>query len=339
MNQSKLSKVFSLIAVGGLMCAATSCDNAIYDYEGDCSTSYQVRFKYDHNMKYADAFPNEVNSVTLHLLDENDNVVWKKTESGAALAAEGYTMTVDAPAGKYHLLAWCGDEDATTYTIGTDTRKEGLTATLHRSYETRSDAHIHDRINRLYHGFVESQTFTEGEGTHTFTVPLIKNTNDVHVVLQQTSDKPLDKDLFSFEITDDNGLMEWDNTVTPTEILTYHPSRVDNGSAEIEGEPDSRTQNLNAVIAEFTTGRLMEDHRSDARLTVRRTDTGATVLSVKLIDVLLLIKGYYNGMSDQEYLDRQDDYSIIFFLNDNMAWMNSYIYINSWKVVLQSSDL
>lgn len=339
MNQSKLSNVFTLLAVGGLMFATTSCDNAIYDYEGDCSTSYQVRFKYDHNMKYADAFPNEVNSVTLHLLDENDNVVWKKTESGAALAAEGYTMTVDAPAGTYHLLAWCGDEDATTYTIGTDSRKEGLTATLHRSYETRSDAHIRTRVNRLYHGYVESQTFPETEGTHTFTVPLVKNTNDIRVVLQQTSDKPLDKDLFSFEITDDNGLMEWDNAVTRTEILTYHPAWVDNGSAEIEGEQDSRAQSLNAVIAEFTTGRLMEDHRSDARLTVRRTDTGATVLSVRLIDVLLLVKGHYNGMSDQEYLDRQDDYSIVFFLSDNMAWMNSYIYINSWKVVLQSSDL
>lgn len=339
MNQSKLSNAFSLLAMGALMFVTASCDNAIYDDEGDCSAHYQVRFRYDHNMKYADAFPNEVNSVTLHLIDENDNVVWKKTESGAALAAEGYTMTVDAPAGTYHLLAWCGDEDATTYTIGTDSRKEGLTATLHRSYETRSDAHIRTRVNRLYHGYVESQTFPETEGTHTFTLPLVKNTNDIRVVLQQTSDKPLDKDLFSFEITDDNGLMEWDNAVTRTEILTYHPAWVDNGSAEIEGEQDSRAQNLNAVIAEFTTGRLMEDHRSDARLTVRRTDTGATVLSVRLIDVLLLVKGHYNGMSDQEYLDRQDDYSIVFFLSDNMAWMNSYIYINSWKVVLQSSDL
>ena len=64
------------------------------------------------------------------------------------------------------------------------------------------------------------------------------------------------------------------------------------------------------------------------------------MISVPLIDYALLIKGHYNeGISDQEYLDRQDEYNMVFFLDKNENWVNTYIYINSWKVVLQNTDL
>lgn len=44
-------------------------------------------------------------------------------------------------------------------------------------------------------------------------------------------------------------------------------------------------------------------------------------------------------MSDQEYLDRQDEYNMVFFLDENDRWVNSTIYINSWKVVLGSIEV
>ena len=46
-----------------------ACDGLIYDGEGDCSVSYRVKFRYDYNMKFADAFAHEVDVVTLYLLD------------------------------------------------------------------------------------------------------------------------------------------------------------------------------------------------------------------------------------------------------------------------------
>ena len=30
---------------------------------------------------------------------------------------------------------------------------------------------------------------------------------------------------------------------------------------------------------------------------------------------------------------------MVFFLDKNENWVNTYIYINSWKVVLQNTDL
>ena len=55
----------------------------IYDDEGDCDPHYKVKFRYDMNMKFADAFSNEVNAVTLYVVDESTGrIVWQKRESG-----------------------------------------------------------------------------------------------------------------------------------------------------------------------------------------------------------------------------------------------------------------
>mgnify|MGYP002576656751 FL=1 len=69
-------------------------------------------------------------------------------------------------------------------------------------------------------------------------------------------------------------------------------------------------------------------------------DKGETVFSIPLIDYALLVKGEYNRrMDDQEYLDRQDEYNMVFFLDEGDRWMDAYIYINSWKVVLQETGI
>lgn len=52
------------------------------------------------------------------------------------------------------------------------------------------------------------------------------------------------------------------------------------------------------------------------------------VFNIPLIDYALLVKGNYNKtMTDQEYLDRQDDYNFIFFVDDRLNWLNANIYI------------
>jgi hypothetical protein len=53
-----------------------SCDDGlIFEGEGDCGVYYRIRFKYDYNIKFADAFANEVNSIALYVFDENDVLV------------------------------------------------------------------------------------------------------------------------------------------------------------------------------------------------------------------------------------------------------------------------
>lgn len=86
----------------------TSCDSLIYEHEGDCLVSYRLKFRYDMNLKFADAFAHEVKSVRLYAFNMEGELVWQASEQGEVLASENYVMTLDLAPGKYRLVAWCG---------------------------------------------------------------------------------------------------------------------------------------------------------------------------------------------------------------------------------------
>lgn len=325
----------------------TACDGVIYDDEGDCSVTYRVKFRYDHNLKFADAFAHEVKSVTLYVIDDNGSIVWQRTESGEALQAEDYAMTVDIEPGTYDLMAWCSGSETgqESFTIPDSNVKTGLTCTLNRERDDDGSACVRDGLNHLYYGRLEAQTFGETEGIYTYTVPLIKDTNSVRVVLQHLSGLPVDKDKFTFAITDDNGSMDWDNSLLPDETIKYYAWHTEQGEAEI-GEPAGQGRavsgigsrsTFSAAIAELTVARLIKGRQP--RLTITN-DSGETIFSYPLIDLALMVKGYDNrDMDDQEYLDRQDEYNMVFFLDEGDRWLSAYIYINSWKIVLQQTGI
>lgn len=335
-------KCGKLLAIFACIFAYHACDSVIYDDEGDCSVNYRVKFRYDYNMKYADAFAHEVNTVTLYLLDSDGSVVWQRTEQGEVLASDDYSMVVDVAPGEYDLLAWCGTTDKGSFSIPETLVGTELTCTLNRQHDTNGTAFVTEDLDRLFHGWLPKQTFGETEGTYTYTVPLVKNTNNVRVVLQHISGEAVDKDKFVFTIHDDNGRMDWNNSLLPDEPMTYYAWHTAAGEAGM----DTRSQNaqaesratFSAAIAELTVSRLMEGQKT--RLTVTNKETEETVFSIPLIDYALLVKGFYNrDMDNQEYLDRQDEYDMVFFLDEGDRWVSTYIYINSWKVILQNTGL
>ena len=74
-------------------------------------------------------------------------------------------------------------------------------------------------------------------------------------------------------------------------------------------------------------------------LHIKNRETGEDVFRIPVADYALLVKGHYReNMSDQEYLDRQDEYTMTFFLDEG-EWVSSFIYINSWRVVLNDTGL
>lgn len=337
-------RLFHRFAIRSIMVAVTAfalagCDSMIYEDEGDCDPHYKVRFIFDMNMKYADAFPAEVNAVTLYVIDEaTGNVVLRKSESGDKVKADGYMMDVDVAPGRYSLLAWCGEGVGTHFSVAESQHHTGLTCTLLRDHDENGAAVIDHDLNNLYHGRMEAETFPESEGEHIYTVPLIKDTNDVNIVLQNLSGAPLDKDDFSFSIIDANGSMDWDNSLLPDELLTYKAFDVRSGTAGIEFPGARDITQVSACVASLTVARLVKGNNMLVR--IYNNETGERIASLPLIDYALLVKGRYDGkMTDQEYLDRQDKYDLVLFIDENKHWMNAEIYINSWKIVLNDTDL
>lgn len=330
--------------------ALTSCNKLLYDYEGDCDPYYKVRFEYTYHMKQGDAFPYEVDAVTLYLIDDNTGkVVWQKHESGEALSRPGYMMDVDVAPGTYSLIAWCGDGHTSTFQVNDATFKTDLQCHLAvGETSTEPDCgtarHVRQDIKRLYYGRLDAQVFPESEGTHIFTVPLCKDTNDIHVLMQHLSGDLVDISEFSFTITDDNAHMDWDNELIGAEDICYHPWLLRQGTATTTPDSDSdiyheqtRAEGTHsAALAEFTVARLLTYR--NPRLVVRN-DLNKVVASIPLVDYFTLLKGRHTDMGDQEFLDRQDDYSLVLFLDKNQLWVKTVIKILSWQLVIQESGI
>ena len=339
-NLEKMRMCTLFVAVLGM--TIVSCSDILDEEVVDCSVEYRVKFKYDHNMKNADAFSNEVRSVTLYAFDQEGNFVYQRTEQGDILGEDGYSMPLEVEAGDYRFITWAGLEGEESFSVpvltpGVSTIDD-LTCRMNR-ISTRSDgsAIVNEDLKPLWHGEVTQHSFTSRAAmVQELTIPLIKNTNNVRVVLQHLSGSPVEVDKFTFTITDENGWMNHDNSLLEDEQLTYYAWRTDDGVAELNPNGSRAQTSIGVAIAELTVGRLVLENNPILTIT---NDKGEKVLSIPLIDYALLVKGHYNrNMDNQEYLDRQDEFNMTFFLDDDDHWVDSYIIINSWKVVLNNED-
>lgn len=334
-----------LLLLGGTL---TACD-AIYEDEGDCTTYYRVKFTYDMNMEFVDAFARNVRRVTLYLFNAEGRLVGTQAESGSVLAADGYVMNLEATPGTYTLVAWAeGWETGSTFTYPELQPQvhslEDLTCRMNRAYDgTGGGAYVDNDLIPLFHGIKKDVVLDEllDGGERIIPMQLTKDTHTVRIILQHLSGEDVHVDDFNFSITDTNGLLNYDNSLREDELIEYRPWAAYEGTASLNTPADvsreAQTQ-VSVAVAELTVCRLMTDHKPV--LTVRRKATGDTVLAIPLVDYALLVKGYYNReMDDQEYLDRQGEHNLTFFLDSNDRWINTSIIINSWRVVLQDVEI
>lgn len=366
----------TVVAAATLLASLTSCDNAIYDDEGDCDVIYRLRFRYDMNMKFADAFSHEVKSVRLYAFDTDDKLVWQTEESGERLAQEGYDIILPLQPGDYKLMAWCGLDNGESFTVPQidlgDTR-DPLQCRLNRTQHPEDGAVSTEDLHPLFHGTLEVNLPEDiNGGEYVYTMPLTKDTNVFRVVLQHLSGKDIEADDFTFKIEDNNGWLHHDNSLLDDENITYHAWSKYSGSAGVDAPEARLSEGLSVVrcqmkiretengkrktengtraitdvkvaVAELTVSRLVQRDwtvNPKPMLTIRKADDGELVARIPIIDYALLVKGNYNrDMSDQEYLDRQDEYNMTFFLDENNHWLSTTIIINSWRVVLNSGEL
>lgn len=328
-----------------------SCDGWLYQDEGDCSVHYRLKFRYDKNLKWADAFANEVSSVHLYAFNRSGVLVWQMDERVDPSTAANYSMELDLPAGDYKLLAWCGlrndgernESFSVPEAIVGETRMEQLQCALNRKRDDLG-AYSEDRLYRLFHGTLDVSLPSDDDGgTYDYTMYLTKNTNHIRVILHHLSGVDVDVNQFTFRIEDENGLMAHDNELMKDENITYRPWKTQNGEAGLGKIEDRAGIHVKGAIADLTVARMMEPHRKNMFLTITN-HKGSTVAHIPVIDYVLLAKDYYEEeygrkMTDQEFLDREDDYVMTFFLDENNTWINSEILIHSWRVVLSNVDV
>ena len=281
-----------------------------------------VRFRYDYNMEFSDAFASQVNRVDVFVFDKDGTFVIKKSEQGETLGGS-YRMPLPLPAGEYRIAAWAGmsDDFEMPEPVAGKTTLEELTVRM-----KREESLVHNKaLNPLWYGGVQAVSFT-GRQEQTETVSLIKDTNKFRFILQKSGPgEELDINDCLFEIRADNGYYDWNNDLLDDDMISYRPYYLE--KVEDVG-----------IVVEMNTMRLLEHKK--VYLTLTRKSDGKELMRIDLIPYLLLTKMEGHNIPAQEYLDRQSEYAIVFFYNPELLnFLSTKIVINGWTVWLKGEDL
>lgn len=333
--------IISFAAIG-CMIFTTGC-SLINENLEPCPQELRLSFKQDY-LKETDAFKTEVNSINIWAFDSEGHPVWSGSASGPELKEDGFYLPTPLQEGKYDFVAWCGLKDNENFNLATYTpvSKTDLEVKL-KSIEEDGKHISRSHLQGLYHGMLENVNYSADPTQPTVkdvTVSLMKDTKDIRIMLQHLDGSEIDNKDFSVTITDANGEYAWNNDLIGAETVTYCPWNIKYGIVTAPDAEKQETRDITTVASlmfELSTGRLMTD--SHAILTIHRNWDDRDIIRIPLIDYLLLIRGYYGNISDQEYLDQQDDYSIVFFIDPASNWyLAAGIYINGWAVVPPQSQ-
>ena len=315
----KLKNLISHIAMWFVLIGSlimTSCDSFNEDLP-ECRLF--VKFKYDYNMEFADAFHSQVDKVELYVFDKDGKFLFKQTEEGSTLGTGSYLMEVKLPVGQYQFMAWAGAHDS--YDITSLQAGVSSIADLKLQLKREETLIIDKELEPLWYGEINNVDFT-GTTDQTEVINLIKDTNKVRFVFHGSNEDSwgVDVNAYTYEIIESNGYLAHDNSLLGDDNLSFRPYHIEQ-------------KNLAAGIVELNTMRFLENR--NARFVVTEKATGKKVFNINLTDFLVMTKIEGYNMSAQEYLDRESEYKIVFFFADNNPWLVLQININGWTWYFQ----
>lgn len=326
----------------------------------DCRTGIAIEFVYDYNIQRADMFNEHVGGVTVNVFDADGNFVTSKEEfntpGDTPLAASDYRMYLDVPPGEYRIVAHalqCGYNDAL--------HKKGAKFRTPQLHEGDNVGNLIARLDRNEEGKVENEgvtldTLWHGATTRLVTVrdmemsttgiSLVRNTNDLHITLRQLDD-PADIDAEDFDVSviDCNGKLQHDNSVdTADGTIVYTP--LAQWTSEYHGNRSSDEDNVTERTAhmQLSLSRLIyaPDDRKPAILLINNRNTGKEIARINLPECLAGGRNLFElqNYSPQEFLDREYNYSLDFFLRgDKWIYANLSISVPGWSKRIQNVDL
>lgn len=330
---NRLYKKITFALCFSLLGLFSSC---IYENEVDCPC--EVRFVYDYNMEFADAFPSQVNDVMLFIFDDDGRFISSLQDSGPHLDA-GYRMPLQLVPGHYQLVAWAG--------LLTDTDCYNLNCDLQRGTSTVDDLMLclqteedeYDQcLTDVWHGQL-ADFEVKADAPSYATISLVKDVKRFRVLLQDTEGNALSKDDYSFGITTANRMLDHQNEPCECEPLVYRPHTLVEATISNDAAP-TRATDLHALVAELNTLRLTDD--VPVRFTVRKNANSKDLFDIDLQKYLNLMKlEVHADMSLQEYLDRESSYQVILIMGHNNAGQEVMmsIQINAWTLVFNQTEL
>ena len=320
-----------------LLAAVTALSSCINDDQDDCGLL--LRFRYDYNVKMADAFPEEVKNITVFVFDADGNYV-RQISRTADSFGKGYSLNIRGlKPGRHTLVCFARDSKAVDeqkdFVFTKDIKTiDDLTSRLATDAEGVSDK----EFAALYVG---ETTIDVADKPQHAEVSLMKVTNRLQVVLFPPKGGDTTFKAENFDVTVVDGTAAWlDHKGEKVQDVpvTYKPFSQVTSEATAQ---DDHTAIDRAVIAQLNVSRLFTGSR--AKLVIRDKRNGNEVFNGNLAWLLALSKGananaVRHEWSDQEYLDRQDTYYLQFFANGDW-FFNGKVIVNGWVINDINADL
>lgn len=367
---------FKLVCFSAI--ALTTMSSCIKEDMDDCPPAISkvaLQFDYTYNVKQADAFAAEVKNINVYAFDENGKFFDSYIESREKFET-GHTMEITGlKDGKYTFV--CLARDRQVMSRAEDDEMEFSFASLTPGVSTIDD--LTERMGKdngeeikndkefaaLYTAKtqVDFQRLNQNgnEGTVvTSTLSLMKCTKTYRIVLlpyenDQADFKP---ENFDVRIEGSAAWLDHNGEKVKNEGITYLPynmerrANYDGALTEVNEEPVDQ-----ALIYDLSSSRMFErqsDRRSvrdgdkskydDKRIIItdlRDKDNPIELFNHSLPWFLALCGEKVNqNWGDQEYLDREDHYVLMFYVSDKRDYnMITKVNVNGWNVNIKDTEL
>ena len=302
--------------------AMTSC-TWVKDDVDDCPYGFWLRLHYTYNILDVEAAQKYVKDAYVYVYDADGKYVKRIHATQNDLAANGYRVRVDGlPEGDYQFVVWSGLGNS-QYAIAGDTQ----TLSDFRLSLAATEGHYKGALPDLYHGYQKTVHYNDSYAV--YDVELMKNTNQLScLVVSVSGQEELNADDYTMKVAAANGTMDAFNGLVSSPVTTYEP--FEQGLATID-DPDYGE--LHGLKFNIMTLRLMGD--SDSRLILEKKSTGQTLFNISFPEYIGMIGTLYTAIGKpltvQEYLDRQDFYTIVFFLSGDLDQLIQ-LQVNSWRL-------
>lgn len=367
---------FKLVCFSAI--ALTTMSSCIKEDMDDCPPAISkvaLQFDYTYNVKQADAFAAEVKNINVYAFDENGKFFDSYIESREKFET-GHTMEITGlKDGKYTFV--CLARDRQVMSRAEDDEMEFSFASLTPGVSTIDD--LTERMGKdngeeikndkefaaLYTAKtqVDFQRLNQNgnEGTVvTSTLSLMKCTKTYRIVLlpyenDQADFKP---ENFDVRIEGSAAWLDHKGEKVKNEKITYLPynmerrANYDGAHTEVNEEPVDQ-----ALIYDLSSSRMFErqnDRRvvrdgdknnyDDKRIIItdlRDRDNPIELFNHSLPWFLALCGEKVNqNWDDQEYLDREDHYVLMFYVSDKRDYnMITKVNVNGWNVNIKDTEL
>lgn len=311
---------WNFILICSIIFLGTSC---ISEDRDDCV--YRLKFKYDYNMDYIDMFPEKVDRVDVFVFDDKGLFVQEITEVTTTQFPEDFGIELYLPVEKeYTFLTW-GGWDKSQYDITKLVPGKTSIAEVELGLKDRSSGFSNINLTPLWYGKLTTVVKGSGEAV----VPLIKDSNKFRIAVRllptAEENTPPKHEEFDIFLESDNTLYDSNNKSMSSKAFRYRPYYKEN---------DNR-----GFILELNTLRLIAGRTNN--LIFADPDTHETLLSINLNEYLEDLKFLENSKMDfQEFLDREDEFAVIFYFGSYAGNLFSsfIVEINDWVIRKQNED-